>query len=210
MERPTKTLVFGIAFLLLLGVAFGVYYQSVAGSLSNQNQSISSLWSQVNSLQNLPPTTVTSTLTAISTLIETTSSVSTTTRSFTTSFTTTVATTSTIPWNSSYYLSVPAGCPNSGGKAECWTLNYSLAIAFDCAAVAATTQGCTETVNGSGPTHPSYNITIWYPYVYVSQPPNPFNCAYSVPVDNIDHNLAYCISLNRASFIISLPGPIVP
>jgi hypothetical protein len=134
----------------------------------------------------------------------------TTTEFYTTSVTTTATTTPVIPWNTSLYLSIPTSCPSPGGKAECWSLNYSLAIVFNCAAAAAVSQGCTETVNGSGSTHPSYSITIWYPYAYASQPPNPFNCAYSVPVDSISQNLAYCISLNKASFILSLPGPMVP
>jgi hypothetical protein len=207
MKLPVRPFVASLIMIIALaGGAAGVYYQSTSVTLLNQASSISSLRSQVSSLENVPNVTTTSTSIVSFTFTETKTSLSTTTAYSTTSLTTTVTLTPNILWNTSLYLSISAGCPGPG-KAECWTFNYSLAIVFNCAAAAATTQGCAKVVNGTS-SHPSYNITIWYPYV--SQPPSALNCAYSVPVDNFDHALAYCISLNRASFIVTLPGLIPP
>jgi hypothetical protein len=203
MNLSTKASLVSMATLAVLASGFAVYYLNTSGEVANWATSNSSLQSQVSSLRDIPPVTKTETS------VVTITSVVTTTYYSTISLSTTVTTIPAIPWNNSIYLSINTACTNEE-KAECWSSNYSLAIVFSCAAAAAAPQGCTATLNGSGSAYPRYSITIWFPYVQQSQPPNPFNCEYSVPVDGISQNLAYCISLNSMSFILSLPQPITP
>ena len=192
-----KAVVASVVVLVLLAGAFLAYYENTSGELAMGTRRVSSLQSALSSLQGIPPTTVTKTSLVITTYYVTSTVIS----------TATVTKTPSLWWNQSLFLSVHTGCPNNTSEASCWTLNASLAIIFNCATAAATPEGCTETLPGAG-FHSNYTISIWYPYH--SNMSSTLNCAYSIPIDGVDHNQAYCVSLNRQSFIVTLIAPLTP
>lgn len=115
----------------------------------------------------------------------------------------------TIPWYGLYYLSAAPGCAVSYGvhsyPAPCFA--YSGGVLFDCAAAAATPQGCTEKVNITGTSNQNFIITIWYPY-NTGVPSQNCKWTESLPTPpGPDSAFAYCISVNSTSFLISEPAP---
>ena len=83
--------------------------------------------------------------------------------------------------------------------------SFSDPYVFDCAAAAATPQGCTAQVNITGTTNESYTIMIWYPYD--SGDPGQ-NCYWTqiLPGQPIFEQInAYCIPVNSTAFIVSEP-----
>jgi hypothetical protein len=202
--------------IVILVVGFGSYYINASSIIGTQGRSLSSLQSVLGSLTS-QTTTVTRVITStfqvvqVSTYTSTlTSTIRETTSYFSTTTTTFVANSKPIPWNSTWFLSNDPGCSGPGGYTPCFSSNISEMVVFNCARAAATPQGCTEQVNSSASSHPSYVITIWYPYV--NQPgEQPWaNCAFSVPVDYFNHESSYCISLSLDSFIIVTSAPPPP
>src|SRR5438445_3543141 len=103
-----------VVVILVVGGAFGAYYLSASSALAGQEQSISSLQSQVSSLQHLPASTTTVT-TTVSTVLTSSATV-------TNMVSTTVTTTSTYsPDKIVQVLSVRANLTRIGSSS-----NYSL------------------------------------------------------------------------------------
>ncbi len=127
-------------------------------------------------------------------------------QNYTTTITEILIRSSSVPWNSSYYLSTNPGCsgPSYG---PCFSPNLSEAVVFKCASTAATPQGCTKQVNSSETAPRSYVMTIWYPYVNHADEPSWANCKYSVPAVGPQIFVAYCISVSGNSFIVSIEAP---
>ena len=88
-----------------------------------------------------------------------TSSISTVTQNETSTTTETVN--NPIPWYGLVYLSALPGCMVSSGIVSypCPASSRADPYVFDCAAAAATPQGCTEQVNITGTTNESFTIT---------------------------------------------------
>jgi len=211
----SRTLLSILAIVILV-VGFGSYYVNASSIIGTQGRSISSLQSALGSLTS-QTTTVTSVFTSTMQVVQVSSYTSTvtstlreTTSFFSTTTTTFVSNSRPIPWNSTWFLSNDPSCSGPGGYTPCLSSNISEMVVFNCARAAATPQGCTEQVNSSAPSHPSYVITIWYPYV--NQPgERPWaNCAFSVPTDFFDHESSYCINLSLNSFIIVDGAPTLP
>lgn len=188
--------------IVILTVTLGAYYISTSSALSGKNQTISSLQSTITSLIVNPSTStvsITYTITRVPSQTETAL---------------TITVNPGLPWplNESMFLSSAPGCSFTVGSESpmygtCFSYNISQAVVFNCAEVAATPQGCTQQVNSPQSHLPGYMITIWYPYVNQTNEPTGVNCAYSVPSESIDHNLAYCISLSPTAFIVTMKAP---
>ena len=128
------------------------------------------------------------------------------------SSTTTETVNNPIPWYGLVYLSAQPGCMLSSGIVSypCPASSRVDPYVFNCAAAAATPQGCTEQVNITGTTNESFTITIHYPSTGGSPGQN---CNYvqllPPPFESEPYN-AYCIPINSTSFLISEPdtGPV--
>jgi hypothetical protein len=154
--------------------------------------------------------TITSTITTYSTATITNITIDTVTQNETSTTTETVN--NPIPWYGLVYLSAQPGCTVSSGIVSypCPASSRVDPYVFDCAAAAATPQGCTEQVNITGTTNESFTITIHYPSAG-GQPGQ--NCNYVQilpPPFESEPNNAYCIPINSTSFLISEPdtGPL--
>ena len=177
--------------------------------------------------------TVTSTTSAVSTVVFTSATTLTLTSTMATPSTSTVTERQTgagtpvgvgSRWYGLMFMGNETGCavstdpPTTWYETPCFGSNAD-EIVFNCAAAAATTQGCTRRFNVTGvveptPSGPGYFVvTIWYPYVNASVYPG-VNCKYTVPSVPTPPGpegpgYAYCISVNATSFIVAVqaPGP---
>ena len=165
-------------------------------------------------------TTVVSQGTSTATLIRTT-----------TSTVTVGATTSTVTvaerwWGLNFMVNasscaVSTDPPTTWYESPCFGVetNGTSVVVFNCAAAAATKQGCTQRVNTTGqgapqPAGPHYfAVTVWYPYINYSLYPG-VNCRFTEPSVPAPPGpgppiYAYCISFNSTSFIVAeqAPGP---
>jgi hypothetical protein len=114
---------------------------------------------------------------------------------------------SSIPFNSSIYLSSDVGpCRGPAGYAPCFGGNFSQAELFNCASSAASPSGCTQRVVSSSNPQNSYQITIWYPYVGHTND-TWTNCNYTDSGDPGQYYGAYCVSISSTAFIVTEPAP---
>jgi hypothetical protein len=81
---------------------------------------------------------------------------------------------------------------------------------FNCAAAAATTSGCTQTVYYAGTTHQYYYVTVWYPFTNSTVNAEGWNAkvelhlsCYGAPCHVAPY--AVGIALNSTAFIIGFP-----
>ncbi len=115
---------------------------------------------------------------------------------------------SSIPFNSSVYLSSDVGsCRGPAGYAPCFGGNLSHAEVFNCVAAAASASGCTQRVVSSSNPQNSFQITIWYPYVGHSNESSWANCMYTDSGDPGQYYGAYCVSVSSTAFIVTEPAP---
>lgn len=227
-----KTTMVLATVLLVLAASFGASYLNTASILNAQSQSVSRLQSAFDSLASHPEvSTVIQTATTTSTRTQTVTSQSnftlseiltttktltdtTTQTEFTSTTTRTIANT-TIPWSGLDYMTADSGCTTyvPGGSpvypVPCFGPNSS-AYAFNCAAAAATSQGCTQVVNiiGTSP-KPNFTITVWYPYNYQGEQLSQ-NCKWTESIPNPpgpESEYAYCISLNSTAFFVTESAP---
>ena len=115
---------------------------------------------------------------------------------------------SSIPFNSSVYLSSDVGsCRGPAGYAPCFGGDLSQAEVFNCVAAAASTSGCTQRVVSSSNPQNSFQITIWYPYVGHSNESAWANCMYTDSGDPGQYYGAYCVSVSSTAFVVTEPAP---
>jgi hypothetical protein len=115
---------------------------------------------------------------------------------------------STIPFNSSVYLSSEVGsCRGPAGYAPCFGDALSQAEVFNCASAASLPSGCTQRVMSSSNPQVGFQITIWYPYVGHSNESSWANCIYTDSGDPGQYYAAYCVSISSTSFIVTEPAP---
>jgi hypothetical protein len=156
------------------------------------------------------------TMTTTTTELSMTTSIQTRTVVTQTSYTVTETVTSNrILGQGLWYLSAAPGCGVSASPhstsypVPCFGPN-SDAHLFNCAVSANTTQGCTQRINITGNSNQSFTMTVWFPYFNYTVS-SWQNCKYTVPSVPLTFGVgpyyAYCISVNPASFLISLPAP---
>ncbi len=93
---------------------------------------------------------------------------------------TTTINASSIPFNSSVYLTSDVGsCRGPAGYAPCFGGELSQAEVFNCLNTASLPSGCTQRVVSSSNPQNSYQITIRYPYVGHSNESLRANCIYT-------------------------------
>jgi|GEM_PF-3204759 hypothetical protein len=115
---------------------------------------------------------------------------------------------SSVPFNSSLYLSSEVGsCRGPSGFTPCFGGNFSQAEVFNCVTAASLPSGCTQRVVSSSNSQNSYQITIWYPYVGHSNESLWANCIYTDSGDPGQHYSAFCVSISSTAFIVSEPAP---
>lgn len=192
--------------ILLILVAAGVSY--LMGSANERTVTSISTGSGFR-------VTVTSstTLTSFAVLAQTTTAVliSTTTSSLT--FTTTSTQTTTLGaarWYGLVYLGNESGCTMDAYPVPCEGSNSDVVV-FNCAAAAASPEGCIQRVNLSTSPGQYFVLKIWYPYINYTLLPD-FNCRWTVisvpspPGPDGPYN-SYCISVNSTSFMIADQAP---
>jgi hypothetical protein len=115
---------------------------------------------------------------------------------------------SSVPFNSSVYLSSEVGaCRGPSGYAPCFGDDLSQAEVFNCLNAASLASGCTRSVVSSSNPQNSYQITIWYPYVGHSNESSWANSVYTDSGDLGQYYGAYCVSINSTAFIVTEPAP---
>lgn len=115
---------------------------------------------------------------------------------------------SSIPFNSSVYLTSDVGsCRGPAGYTPCFGGTLSQAELFNCADAASLPSGCTQRVVGSTNTQNSYQITIWYPSVGHSNESSWANCMYTDSGDPGQYYGAFCVSVSSTAFIVTEPAP---
>lgn len=186
------------ALVVILAATFGTYYVGLNGT-------ISSLQSQVSSLQ----TSSNRTVTVTAQLNYTTTSTVTAQLNYTT--TSTLVTS----WYGLAYLTANQNCGFSGNPPTrfypipCFGSNSP--IVFNCAAQAATAQGCVQRVSTTATPSQSFIVAVWYPYINHTAWPEWQNCKWvvtSIPVPpgpwpQPQKQGGYCIPMNSTSFLIA-------
>jgi hypothetical protein len=110
------------------------------------------------------------------------------------------------------YLTAGTICTGPGGYAPCFggSMPNNTPYFFNCAAAAATPQGCTERVTYAGAPlispAPSYVINIRYPFTNQTAPWWA-NCVWTVQGITPGQEYGYCMSVNSTSFALGEPTP---
>jgi len=171
------------------------------------------------------------TITYATTLIDSTTLTQTTTTAFVVTSTATLVRVTTAistvaagnQWYGLIYLDNESNCAVSTDPPTTWyeipCLGFNAdPVVFNCAAAAASPEGCTLRVNTTGeytpqPSGPNYfTVTIWYPYVNDTAGYPGVNCKYIVPSVPTPPGpqgpyYGYCISLNSTAFIVTQRAP---
>jgi len=157
--------------------------------------------------------TTTSTLFVTMTFLQTIVSTTTDTATETQTSTTTDTVVNTIPWYGLAYLGSLPGCSVSYGSTSypgaCFSPK-SDPVLFNCAAAAASSQGCTQQITITGSSKLNFTITVWYPYTNYNGEQPWQNCKYVEPLPTPPGPdgpyYAYCISVNSTAFLVALPA----
>jgi len=119
---------------------------------------------------------------------------------------TTSSSASTISTPPIYLLSAVGACKGPTGYAPCFGGNITQAEIFNCANVATSPSGCTRLLVNPTNASISFQITVWYPYIAVSNEPSWANCKYQSSGDKGQQYFASCVSTNSTAFIVTEPG----
>jgi hypothetical protein len=211
MANPSIRVIAIVALVVLvMGVAFGAYYQSTTSTLDSQDDTISELRSSVKSLQSHPlisTTTVTSTTTQF---VKTTSA-----QTLTNSTQETVTLLANLPFTYPWFITPP----NSDGSGSPIGLSESIddAILFSCPNGTATGT-CTAQLNNST-TNLATVVTMSYPQfgqeIDQEEEPGWANCIYDASVLSLSSGVSepggwafgYCVQVAPCTFIIAQPSP---
>ena len=106
-----------------------------------------------------------------------------------------------------YLLSAAGACRGPTGYSPCFGGNITQAEIFNCTNAATSSSGCTQLVVNRSDALISYRITVWYPYLPLSNEPSWANCKYQSSGDSGQQYFANCISTNSTAFIVTEPSP---
>jgi hypothetical protein len=106
------------------------------------------------------------------------------------------------------YLSNDCYATGAGGYIPCFGSSHP--YVFNCAAAAATSQGCTQEVTSALAPHPSYIINIRYPFI-LSSASSWANCQWIVSgATGAVSESGHCFSSNSTSFVVGGQAPPSP
>jgi hypothetical protein len=222
MSAPTRSLTrLAIAIIIAAVVVSAsiITYTSFEATMTVTTTATGTYSSAITTTSTLT-TTQLSTTTSVQTQIVSnqTSYTITSTTSETETLTTTETVTSetAVPFYGLDLLSAGPGCAIEYGvysyAAPCFS--SSSPYVFDCAAAAATSQGCTQLVNITGTTDQNFTVTVWFPLAVNTGVPSQ-NCKWiqtnlPTPPGPNGPYYDYCFYINSTSFLVALqaPGPV--
>jgi DNA-binding transcriptional ArsR family regulator len=117
---------------------------------------------------------------------------------------------SNFPYNNYSFLSPPGSSCEQGG-AMCGTFGAGLgdAVVFNCAAAAASANGCTQLVENSNAQSWKYYVNIKYPIALKGNQLPGLSCTFTTLADSYSYGF-YCIPVNSTAFVVGIPnqGPV--